>query len=654
MALARSVSALVRCMPMSSPVLRHGLPSSNKLSALRMMGSSCLSHSSMLHTASTRTSLHSFRSLVFPSSSLAQVGILNTTRGLTSGKTKKVKKKSSMNAKWDLGIPSLLPQWKDMITEKGVLDDIIAGSTVAAVAVPLSLAIGLASGMNAVDGLNTAIVSGLICAFMGGSPLAISGPTAAMAAVVFNVIQESGLGGLFFVTFGAGVLQTITGILGIGHLIRFMPAPMVSAFATSIATLIAVGQLTRATGLGPASSPGAIAVIEHVASNMDKVVPAALLVTGTTILVNHYLPKLHKKIPATLTAVAVSSAVAAFGNLDVTLVTGIPDHLPPLSFPSLPPVDKIPFIINSAVLVYAFASLESLLSGVAVDKIVKGKPHDPSQELIGQGLGNMATALVGAVPAAGVIVRSTLNASSGAKTRRSGLAQSGAVLASILVFSKVLEMIPIPTLAGVLLSVASKMFNPKDVLHLYRVSPVEAGIFLTTVCLIIFQDMMTGIQIGVGAELAYAFYQRTDGPLFKGLSHRVSLDPAWVYGFEGAGVTKSVNLSLNGNMDFMSVFSLEELKKDLYQPLFFASGQKGALSVEARDLISTDYSGIDTFTSILADLFAQGVTISFAPDESSQELQTRVIVADRSGKLKESLKKVEAIGAPDAAVPATN
>eukprot|EP00274_Cyanoptyche_gloeocystis_P004564 CAMPEP_0196651450 /NCGR_PEP_ID=MMETSP1086-20130531/397_1 /TAXON_ID=77921 /ORGANISM="Cyanoptyche gloeocystis , Strain SAG4.97" /LENGTH=627 /DNA_ID=CAMNT_0041981449 /DNA_START=97 /DNA_END=1980 /DNA_ORIENTATION=+ len=568
-------------------------------------------------------------SAVKPLRPVAAIGLIRNNSNAAS-------KDSGIKQKYDLGVVSLLPEWKEMLDPKGLKDDIVAGSTVAAVAVPLSLAIGLASGMNAVDGLNTAIVSGVICAFFGGSKLGISGPTAAMAAVVYNVIAHAGLAGLFYVTFIAGALQTLTGILGIGHLIRFMPTPIISAFAAGIAGLIAFGQITRATGLPAPPTPGVLSVLEHLTTNLSSVIPECLLITAITMGINQFLPKLSKKIPATLTAVAVSAALAFFGKLGVPLVTNIPTSLPPLHFPGLPDVSQMGFIMNSAGLVFAFASLESLLSGVAVDKIIKSKQHDPSQELIGQGLGNMATALVGAVPAAGVIVRSTLNASSGAKTRRSGLVQSAVVYGSIAGLNDLLHMIPIPTLAGVLLSVASKMVNPKDIVTMFKLSPVEGMIWLGTMLTIVLQDMMIGIQYGFAAELFYAFYQRRGTPLFRGFSHRVTLDPLWVYAHYGSDV-KSAVLEVSGNLDFMAVFRLDDLKQDLLSPLYFANGQKGVLEVDLRKLNTADFSGLDGLAGILSDLIGQGVDVHFTKNPKSEKFGAKLVAADKTGRLKKAL-----------------
>eukprot|EP00741_Cyanophora_paradoxa_P004762 tig00000828_g4620.t1 len=566
----------------------------------------------------------------------------------TSNKNRGGRPQKQAASKWDLGVRSVMPQWKEMLTDPHVKDDFLAGITVACVAVPLSLAIGIASGMTAVDGLNAAIASGVICGFLGGTPIGIAGPTAAMAPVVFNVLQTAGAPGLFFVTLVAGLLQTATGVLGVGHLIRFMPSPVIMAFTTGIAAIIAVGQMPRALGITAAKNPGIVTTLEHVASMSAHYVPHAIGIAALTILINVYLPKLTKKIPATLAAVVGAAAIASAAHFPVQFITGIPTGLPPIHMPGLPDPAQIPFILNSAVLVWAFASLESLLSGVAVDKITKPKEfhkHDPSQELIGQGLSNVGIAFLGAVPAAGVVVRSSLNASSGGKTRRSGLFQSCMVVGCVAGLGWVLEFVPIPALAGVLLLVGYRMINPADIAYLARVSPLEFGIFTATVSTIMLQDMMSGIQLGVAAEIAHLFWARhkAESPLLEGFSYRAILDPSWIYAAGGSDV-KSVVLELSGNMDFTAIFKLEDMKADLKQPLFFtdetAAGllRKGQLEIDARDIGAVDFTGLEAFVGLLEDMINMGVYVHFTDDVATQEFCRRVLTADKRGIVRRNLQ----------------
>lgn len=403
--------------------------------------------------------------------------------------------------KLDLGIPQLMKEWKAFFSSKYLKDDIISGATVACVAVPLSLAIALASGVSPAIGLITAIVSGVVCALFGGTPLAVSGPAAAMAVLIASIVEKFGVTGLLVVGLGTGLLQILTGMFGGGRLARLVPAPVIAGFTAGIGAIILIGQLPRALGLPPPDQAHIFFVIQNIAEEVRNTNLVDLTLVISTVGIIFLVPKVSKRIPAPLVAVLLPSIVFVALGLQGQTIGAIPRSLPMPKLPDFPAGGYVD-LLAATFMVYALASLETLLSSSAVDRLAKKqKKHNPDQELIGQGLGNLASSLFGGLPVTGVIARSALNVQSGAKTRRSAIIHSVVLLAITFVFAPVISQIPVSVLAGVLISVALRMLNPKEFLNLWKVSRVEAGVFLVTFTTIVFLDLLMGVQAGIAAAL---------------------------------------------------------------------------------------------------------------------------------------------------------
>lgn len=403
----------------------------------------------------------------------------------------------------DLGIRDLLPEWKDMLSPRYLRDDAVAGLTVACVAIPLSLAIALASGVAPEVGLVTAIVAGIVAALFNGTPLAVSGPAAAMAVLIATAVADHGLGGLLVIGVVTGVLQLLTGVLGLGKLIRFVPVPVVAGFTAGIGAIILIGQLPRAFGLPLPEQSHVTQVFTHLGAMIGQANGAALGLCATTLAIAIGLPKVMPKLPAPLFAVIVPTVAAVALGLDVETIGALPAALPMPQLPTIPSTGIAP-LLGTAFVVYVLASLETLLSSGAVDKLAKGRRHDPDQELVGQGLGNAAVALFGGIPITGVIARSALNVQAGAKTRRAAIFHALVLVAAIYVFAPVMARIPIAALAGVLLSVALRMLHPRELMGLWKVSRSDAVVYAVTFVVIVAVDLIAGVQAGIVAALGIA------------------------------------------------------------------------------------------------------------------------------------------------------
>lgn len=448
---------------------------------------------------------------------------------------------------WDLGLRQLSYSWRTMFSRTYLMNDLVAGMAVACIALPLSLAIALASGVEPEVGLITAIVAGIVCALFGGVPLAVSGPAAAMAVLVASVVQDYGFSSLLIVGFGCGILQLLTGVIGLGTLIRFIPVPVVMGFTAGIGAIILIGQFPRVLGLPAPAESNILSVILHVKSLISHTQLSAFLLALSTLFITFASPRFWPKVPAPLLAVIVPSFIAYYFNLPVENVGAIPSSLPTPKFPMIR-ADAIEWIdiITATFVVYALASLETLLSAGAVDQLAKAKPHDPNQELIGQGLGNMAVSLFSGLPVTAVIARSALNVHAGAKTRRASIFHSLFLLLTVYFLAPMMGHIPIAVLAGLLITIALRMCHPHEFLQLWHSSKSDAIIYLVTFFMIVILGLMSGIQVGIVASLIFAVIRLSQ---IKIQLHTSQYGPA--------------QLSFDGPLTFLSIGKLSAFERSI-------------------------------------------------------------------------------------------
>lgn len=465
--------------------------------------------------------------------------------------------------KADFGLHDLLPEWRSLLSTKNLMPDFIAGTIVAFVAIPLSLAIALASGVEPGAGLITAIIAGIVCALFGGTPLAVSGPAAAMSILIANTIQNFGLEGLLFIGLLAGFMQLICGFFGLGLLSRFVPLPVISGFTAGIGVIILIGQLPRAFGLMPPEESHTFDVIRHLQLYFHDINYTCFLMVILTIVIIRGLPKVLPKIPPILPAVAITTAIVYFFHLDIPLIGAIPKNLSPPQLPKLPDISTVDLVFN-AFTIFLLASLETLLSSSAIDKLSNSKKHDANQELIGQGLGNIAAACFGGIPVTGVIARSATNVQAGAKTRRASIIHSLFILLSVYFFANLISYIPIAALAGVLFSVAYSMINYREFYKLWQTSRPEAIIYAVTFGTIICVDLVAGVQAGIVAASLFILFKVT----------KTNLHVSY------ASDDEILRISLTGPLTFLSVNEMQALEKKLE-------------SIERDHAVIVDLSGVN-------------------------------------------------------------
>jgi SulP family sulfate permease len=381
--------------------------------------------------------------------------------------------------------------------------DAIAGLTVAIVALPLAMALGIASGASPDKGLVTAVVAGFLISALGGSRVQIGGPTGAFVVVIFNVIAQHGYDGLLIASLLAGAILILAGVLRLGRMIKYIPHPVVTGFTAGIAVIIASGQVKDFLGLSIARVPAEfIPKWQAYFGAMSSISWATLGVGVGALGVIITLRKLAPKLPGFLIAVVLTSIVVALLKLPVdTIGSRFPDIPAGLPMPSLPAMSlaKISAVLPSAFTIAFLAGIEALLSAVVADGMA-GTRHRSNQELIGQGIANLGSALFGGLPATGAIARTATNIRSGAKTPIAGILHAVFLLLFILFATKLMAFVPLAALAAILFMVAWGMSEYERFITLLRMPNSDRAVLLLTFGLTVLVDLT--VAIGVGVTLA--------------------------------------------------------------------------------------------------------------------------------------------------------
>ncbi|TGQ74517.1 SulP family inorganic anion transporter [Mesorhizobium sp. M00.F.Ca.ET.186.01.1.1] len=400
----------------------------------------------------------------------------------------------------ELFTPKLVTVWREGYTLEHFKADAIAGLTVAIVALPLSMAIAIASGVTPERGLYTSIVGGFIISALGGSRFQIGGPAGAFIVLVAATVARVGVDGLLLATMMAGVFLLAIGYLRLGTYIKFIPYPVTVGFTAGIAVIIFSGQVVELFGLKLAGKePGPLVpklmAIGQAAGTINL---AATFVAMLTILTIAGLKRWRPTWPAMLIAIGLASLVVALFSLPAetigTRFGGIPRSL---QMPGLPPVslDRLIDVLPDAIAFALLGAIESLLSAVVADGMT-GRRHRSNCELVAQGFANIASALFGGICATGTIARTATNVRAGAHGPVSGMVHSAILLALMLVAAPLASYIPLAALAGVLAVVCWNMFEKQAFATLLRTSRGDALVLMATFLLVIFRDLTEGIVVG--------------------------------------------------------------------------------------------------------------------------------------------------------------
>jgi SulP family sulfate permease len=405
-------------------------------------------------------------------------------------------------------IPKLVTTLKEGYGPAKFRADLVAGLTVAIVALPLAMALGIASGASPREGLITAVVAGFLISALGGSRVQVGGPTGAFVVIVAGIIATHGFSGLVLATAMAGVILIVAGYSGVGKLMRFVPMPVVTGFTAGIAVIIASSQIGDFLGLHVAAPAEFLEKWGAWLGAMGRTSPATLGLGLGTLLLIVALRRFAPKLPAYLIAILAGAVAAWWLHLPVETVgdrfpsmpTGLPaPRLPEFSFAMAREV------LPSAFIIAFLAGIEALLSAVVADGMT-GYRHRSGQELVGMGIANIASAAFGGLPATGAIARTATNVRAGAKTPVAGIAHAGFLLVIMMLAGPLIAYVPMTTLAAVLLMVAWGMSEAGRFRALLRTDAGERALLLLTFFLTILVDLT--VAIGVGVTLASLLFMR--------------------------------------------------------------------------------------------------------------------------------------------------
>lgn len=386
------------------------------------------------------------------------------------------------------------------------LKDLMSGTIVGIVALPLAIAFAIASGVGPEKGLYTAIIAGFLISFLGGSRFQIGGPTGAFVIIIFGIVSEYGYDGLAIATMMAGVMLMVFGFLKLGGMIKFIPFPVTVGFTTGIAMIIALGQIPNFFGLsfpeGSREPAGAVEKIQFYVQSIGTINFYALLVGMLALTICLWWPKMNSKIPGSLIAIVFTTVLVKLLNLStdygvatIGLKYSIPAGLPTPSIPNIS-LELMRKLFQPAISIALLGAIESLLSAVVADGMT-GKKHRSNTELVGQGIANIFSPIFGGIPATGAIARTATNIRNGAVSPVSGIIHAGVLLLIMLFFGKYAEMIPLPALAAVLFVVAFNMSDYKMFIKLFKAPKSDVLVLVSTFLLTVLIDLTVAIQVGV-------------------------------------------------------------------------------------------------------------------------------------------------------------
>lgn len=387
-------------------------------------------------------------------------------------------------------------------TKEQFIKDLISGIIVAIIALPLSIALALASGVNPEQGIYTAIVAGFLISFLGGSRVQIAGPTAAFATIVAGIVAKNGMEGLIAATIVAGVFLILMGVLRLGSLIRFIPYTITTGFTAGIAVTIIIGQIKDFLGLTFSTSPiETIDKIKAIGMSITTINFMALVIGILALAIQIVWPKIKglNKIPGSLIAVVVTAALVKCLDLNVNTIGDLYDISSKIPAPAFPKMSLKVFrdVVPDAFTIAILAAIESLLSCVVADGMI-GDRHNSNMELIAQGVGNIGSAIFGGIPATGAIARTAANIKNGGRTPVAGMIHAICLLLILVLLMPYAALIPMPCIAAILFIVAYNMSSWRSCVSLVKLSPKsDILVFAVTFVLTVVFDLVIAIAAGL-------------------------------------------------------------------------------------------------------------------------------------------------------------
>ena len=387
-------------------------------------------------------------------------------------------------------------------TKEQFVKDVVAGIIVAIIALPLSIALALASGVGPEQGIYTAIVAGFLISFLGGSRVQIAGPTAAFATIVAGIVAEKGMDGLVLATVLAGIILVVMGFLRLGNLIKYIPYTITTGFTAGIAVTIVIGQIKDFLGLTYPEGTVTIETMQKakaVIANITTINWQALLVGAVCLAILIVWPYINKTIPGSLIAVIVGILMVKLLHMQVNTIGDLYEISNRLPVPHVPvfTLTDVGEILPDAFTIAILAAIESLLSCVVADSMINSK-HRSNMELIAQGVGNIGSALFGGIPATGAIARTAANIKNGGRTPIAGMVHSITLVLILVVLMPYAALIPMPCIAAILFMVAYNMCGWRTFVGLCKSAPKsDITVLVLTFALTVIFDLVVAIEVGI-------------------------------------------------------------------------------------------------------------------------------------------------------------
>lgn len=524
--------------------------------------------------------------------------------------------------------PKLFTTLKDY-SSKQFIADLSAGTIVGIVALPLAIAFGIASGVTPEKGLITAIVAGFIISFLGGSRVQIGGPTGAFIVIVYGIVQQYGINGLIIATIMAGVILVIMGLARFGSIIKFIPHPVVVGFTSGIALLIFSTQIKDFFGLQIEKVPSEFfdKWIEY-SVNFSTINFYALGIAALALFIILIFPKITHKIPGSIVALIVTTALVQIFNLPVETIGSKFGELPSaLPKPVFPQIDfaTIKGLIQPATTIAILAAIESLLSAVVADGMI-GSKHRSNMELVAQGVANIVTPLFGGIPATGAIARTATNIKNGGRTPVAGMVHAIVLLLITLFFGQFAKLIPMAALAAILVIVAYNMSEWRSFVEIFKSPRSDLIVLLTTFGLTVIFDLTIAIQVGM--ILAVILFMRSMAMVTNvGVITRELKDDDEdgfdVNAIENKKVPDGVEVfEINGPFFFGAVSKFRDAMRFIENP-------PKVLIIRMRNVPAIDGTGIHALEEVYHDSIKKGTQLVLSG------VHTQPLIAlDQSGFLK--------------------
>lgn len=496
--------------------------------------------------------------------------------------------------------------------------DLMAGIIVGIVALPLAIAFAIASGVSPEKGLFTAVVAGFIISALGGSKVQIGGPTGAFIVVVYGIVQEFGVNGLIIATFMAGVMLVVMGFARLGAVIKFIPHPLIIGFTSGIALIIFSSQVKDFFGLQMGVVP---------ADFMDKWISYAgqlstinwtsFMIAGITVLIIQLWPRVSHKIPGSLVAILLTTAAAYFLHFPVETIGSrfgsIPSSLPSPVLPSFD-LETVKKLIPAAFTIALLGGIESLLSAVVADGMIGGK-HRSNMELVAQGTANIFSSLFGGIPATGAIARTATNVKNGGRTPVAGIIHAITLLLIMLFVGKWAALIPMATLAGILVVVAYNMSEWESFVSVFKGPRSDVAVLVTTFLLTVLVDLTVAIEIGMVLAV-FLFMQKmikfSDVSSITAQYDENSLD---IDSFDNYQLPKEVEVfEITGPLFFGAAYKFKDAMRFIEKP-------PKILIIRMRKVPIIDATGIKTLQEVHKESTHKGTKIILSEVHSAQVLQ---------------------------------